>query len=54
LLFKEYAYEVKMKKSLIFLLLGFVVLSGCKTSTDTAAVANGYATPKGINAVPSN
>lgn len=38
----------------MFLLLGFVVLTGCNTSTDSAAVANGYATPKGMNAVPSN
>jgi uncharacterized lipoprotein YajG len=43
-----------MKKSIMFLLLGFVVLTGCNTSTDSAAVANGYATPKGMNAVPSN
>ena len=43
-----------MKKSIMFLLLCFVVLTGCNTSTDSAAVANGYATPKGMNAVPSN
>lgn len=43
-----------MKKSIMFLLLGFVVLTGCNTSTDSAAVANGYATPKGMNAVPPN
>ena len=43
-----------MKKSIMFLLLGFVGLTGCNTSTDSAAVANGSATPKGMNAVTSN
>jgi len=43
-----------MKKLIVFLLLGAAVLAGCQTSTTTSAVTDGYVTPPGINAVPSN
>jgi len=46
-----------MKKLIVFLLLGAAVLAGCQTSTTTSAVSavtDGYVTPPGINAVPSN
>ena len=44
-----------MKKIIFILTASMIVLAGCNgaTVTEDATPENGYVTPKGINAVPS-
>jgi len=42
-----------MKSVMFILATSMIILTGCKTSTVDDAPVNGYVTPKGINAVPS-